>query len=81
MYCIIKSDTLNNNTPIYLLWFEVSQFGVGHYQSIEVKESSKSQVSNHYNWTKSIKKNVHTNIQTRQLTTSESLEECDSAGV
>ena len=46
-YCLIISDTKETgNIPISLLWFEESEFGIGHYQSIV--PNSISSILEHY---------------------------------
>ena len=47
-YCIIKANKIENATPIYMLWYEETVYGVGHYQSI--RPSCENVVVRHYNW-------------------------------
>ena len=47
-YCIVKAHVLSNTTPVYMLWYEETVFGVGHYQSIEPIQENV--VTRHYNW-------------------------------
>ena len=47
-YCIVKANVLSNITPVYMLWYEETVHGVGHYQSIEPIQVNV--VTRHYNW-------------------------------
>ena len=47
-YSVVKANVLTNMTPIYMLWYEETVHGVGHYQSIQ--PVSDNIVSRHYTW-------------------------------
>ena len=55
-YCLIKAAELRNQEPIFVLWFEEYEYGVGHYQSVQ-PNSKKNSILEHYSW---LLKNVET---------------------
>ena len=50
-YCLIRANVvLDTLPPIYLLWFEETVYGCGHYQSIEPACMENNQILMHYQW-------------------------------
>ena len=50
-YCLIRANTvLDSLPPVYLLWFEETVYGCGHYQSIEPAYTENNQIIMHYQW-------------------------------